>query len=115
MTKLSPSYENWLLPFLKILSDGQPHQRGEIIKRIADEMGLTEEQRQARFSTHRNLITVNQAAWCDVYLCKAEFAIKDASNKNNMLHTFRATPLGLKEFKENSHKISSVYLRSFWK
>jgi restriction endonuclease Mrr len=115
MAKRIPPTEAWLLPFLRILSDEKPHKRGEILNTIADQMGLTEAQRQERFDLKGNFVIVNRIAWCDVEFCKAKFAIKDDSNKDNLQHSFHITPLGLKELKTNSDKITSAYLRTFWK
>lgn len=109
-----PPNRDWQIPFLRILSDEKPHTRGEIIRKIAEQMDLTEEQLQSRFSPKGHRIVVNRVAWCDVLYCKAGFAIKDKASKDNMQHVFRITKLGLEEFQKNRHLINSAYIQSFW-
>lgn len=38
-----PDYQQFMLPFLRILGDGQVHSLSEIKERLAEEFGLTEE------------------------------------------------------------------------
>ena len=53
-----PKHNEMYLPFMRFLSDGQPHPIAEIIKHLAQEMGVSEEDRRVMLpsgvTTHEN-------------------------------------------------------------
>ncbi len=58
-----PDYETLMLPLLKIAADNQEHRIGEVILRLADEFGLTEQERQQLLPSGKQATFSNRAHW----------------------------------------------------
>jgi restriction system protein len=65
-----PDFQAWFLPFLKRLGDGKDHARSEVFDGLADDMGLSPEDRVQRLKSGA-FIYRNRIAWAQVYLKKA--------------------------------------------
>lgn len=57
-----------MLPLLKHLSDGRERANAETIEALADEFGLTEEERKEILSDVRQTLFTNRVAWAKTYL-----------------------------------------------
>src|SRR5262249_22334993 len=68
--KMIPTYQECMLPFLKILADGEHHAIREVIDRIADQHKLTDEERSELLSSGQRTIA-NRVGWARTYLKKA--------------------------------------------
>ena len=66
-----PDYQQFMLPFLRILGDGQVHSLSEIKERLAEEFGLTEEDRKELLPSGRQRTFDNRVGWARTYLKKA--------------------------------------------
>ncbi|MBZ0283203.1 MAG: winged helix-turn-helix domain-containing protein [Anaerolineae bacterium] len=110
-----PTRSDWLLPFIRVLSDEQPHKRGDILKSVANQLNLTEAQLGTRFAVNDQLVVRYYLDSCEAKFCKAGWVVKLEPNEDNMSDVFQITPLGLEEFQKNPEQISIAYLRSFWK
>ncbi|EGK08139.1 restriction endonuclease [Kroppenstedtia eburnea] len=66
-----PDYQSLMLPFLKILADGQVHSLGEIKDRLAKEFKLTEEERKELLPSGRQRTFDNRVSWARTYMKKA--------------------------------------------
>ena len=109
-----PGINEMLVPFLAAIKDGKPRQREQIKQHIARHFNLSEKDLQQK-GGNSTLAIVNHLAWCDVHLCGAEFAVKNANSTNHMQDEFTITPRGLHELKTNPEKITVAYLMSFRK
>ncbi len=66
-----PSFENFMLPMLKLASDGQEHSLAEAREILAKEFDLTEEDREELLPSGLQRVFDNRVAWAKVYLTKA--------------------------------------------
>ena len=66
-----PHYPTLMLPLLKKVADGQPHTFGELVRRLADEFALTEEERNQLKPSGRGLLFNNRVGWARTSLVKA--------------------------------------------
>lgn len=110
-----PTRNDWLLPFIRALSDEQPHKRGDILKSVANQMNLTEAQMEIRFAVNDQLVVRYYLDSCVEKFYKAGWVVKLEPNEDTIRDVFQITPLGLEEFRKNPEKINIAYLRSFWK
>lgn len=107
------SQNEFLLPFLNLLRDGQPHTRAEILDALAKRFNLTEEELND-MSGHQLTIT-NRIAWCDAYFGKAGFIAKEKNRDDNMQDIFRITIVGQNQLHHHAQRITVGYLQTFYK
>ncbi len=107
-----PSQNEFLLPFLNLLSDGQTHTRSQILFRLAKHFNISEDEAQAM--SGNQLTLVSRVAWCDVHFCKAGFAEKRPHHSDSMQDAFRITTLGIRELNRRADKLTVGYLRGFY-
>lgn len=62
-----PSWDEFMVPALKVLTDGQTMPRRELIEQTVAAVGLTADQREERF-TSGELRYVNRVGWAQSYL-----------------------------------------------
>lgn len=107
-----PPQNDFLLPFLRLLSDGQTHTRSQILSRLAMHFNISEDEAQAM--SGNQLTLVSRVAWCDAHFCKAGFAEKRAHHSDSMQDEFRITTLGIRELNRRPDKLTVGYLRGFY-
>jgi hypothetical protein len=107
-----PSQNDFLRPFLEILSDGQSYTRAQILFRLTKHFGISEEDAQAMSGNQFTL--VSRVAWCDVHFCKANFVEKAPHHSDSMQDSFRITTLGIRELNRRANKLTVGYLRGFY-
>jgi len=66
-----PDYQSLMLPFLRILGDGQVHSLDEIKERLAKEFSLTDEDMKELLPSGRQRTFENRVGWARTYLKKA--------------------------------------------
>ena len=66
-----PDYQSWFLPLLKRLGDGSDHSMSELYQALADDMGLSAEDRAQLLKSGSQLIYVNRIGWARTFLKKA--------------------------------------------
>lgn len=108
-----PSQNEFLLPFLNLLSDGQTLTRGQMTYQLAQHFGISEDDAQQMSGNQFTL--VSRVAWCDVHFCKAGFVEKRQHHSDNMQDEFRITTLGIREFNRNPRHLTVGYLQSFYR
>ena len=108
-----PSQNEFLLPFLRLLSDGQAYTRAQMLFRLAQHFGITEDEAQAMSGSQFTL--VSRVAWCDVHFCKAGFVEKRQHHSDSMQDTFRITTLGIRELNRRPEQITVGYLQGFYR
>jgi hypothetical protein len=107
-----PPQNDFLLPFLKLLSDGQTRDRGQLTYQLAKHFSISEAEAQ-HMSGHQFTL-VNRVAWCDVHFCKAGFVEKRQHHSDSTLDEFRITPLGIRELNRRAEALTVGYLRGFY-
>jgi len=66
-----PGFQTWFLPLLTSVRDGKVHKIAELYVRLADEMGLSDEDRGQLLASGGQAIYVNRIGWARTYLKKA--------------------------------------------
>ncbi len=107
-----PSQNEFLLPFLRILSDGQTYTRAQMMFRLAKHFNISEQDAQQISGSQFTL--VSRIAWCDVHFVKAGFVEKHQHHADSMQDTFRITTLGIRELNKRPEKITVGYLQGFY-
>ena len=108
-----PSQNEFLVPFLRLLTTGQDLTRSQLLYRLAKHFNLTEAEAQHMSGSQFTL--VSRVAWCDVHFCKAGFVAKTQHPTDSMEDTFRITPLGVRELNRRADKITVGYLQGFYR
>ncbi len=62
-----PGFQEFMLPLLRLCSDGQPHTQKEAVVVIADQLGLTEDDRTVLLASGQTRL-FNRIAWARSYL-----------------------------------------------
>ena len=101
-----PPFNAWLLPLLKRVSDGQPHQLSALAQSLADDLGLSAEDR-TQMLTSGQLTYRNRVGWARTYLKKA--GLLEAPSRGSACITAR----GRQVLAENPPAIDVKYLRRF--
>jgi restriction system protein len=65
-----PTYEDCMLPFLRVLADGEAHQTKDIVVSLSDVFGLTPDERAASLNSGQRVM-INRVGWARTYLKKA--------------------------------------------
>lgn len=66
-----PTYEQCMLPLLKLAADGELHQFSDAVEEMCEVFKLTEEERRQSFSGGRGRIIYSRVHWASVYLVRA--------------------------------------------
>ncbi len=108
-----PAQNDFLLPFLQLLSDGKRSTRGQLLFKLAKHFSISPEEAQ---DTSGNQFTlVSRLAWCDVHFVKAGFVSKTQNPHDSAQDEFTITSLGIRELNRHPEKITVGYLQSFYK
>lgn len=108
-----PTQNEFLLPFLQILSDGNDYTRGQIMYRLAQHFGISQD--EAQQMSGQQFTLVSRVAWCDVHFCKAGFVRKTQHPSDSMQDTFRITSLGVRELHKRPYRLTVGYLMTFYR
>lgn len=102
-----PTYDELMYPVLKVLSDNNERSGDEISNIIADELKLSEEERNRIYPNNPKKIFKDRVAWARTYLKKAGliFSPQRATSK--------ITEEGLKVIKKAPTKLDLKYLEKF--
>jgi hypothetical protein len=108
-----PTQNEFLLPFLQALGDGQSYPRSQLMFRLARQFDLSEDEIQAMSGSQFTL--VSRIAWCDAHFCKAGFVQKTQHPHDSMQDTFQITSLGVRELNRHPERLTVGYLMSFYR
>lgn len=101
-----PSWDEFMVPVLRALSDGEARQRRELMERTATTSGLTADQREERFTSGEQRY-LNRIGWAQSYLDRIG-AIERPSRG-----IYRITDLGRQLLKTYPVHIGEKNLRTF--
>lgn len=68
---VAKTWDDYMIPCLKVLVDGEVHRRRDVINTAADAMGISEAERAVTI-TSGELRYINRGSWALTYLSKAE-------------------------------------------
>ncbi|WP_233547087.1 winged helix-turn-helix domain-containing protein [Exiguobacterium sp. AM39-5BH] len=66
-----PGYQEFMYPFLVVLSDGEEHTLQEMYESLADYFKLTESEITEKLPSGQQTLLVNRIGWTRTYLNKA--------------------------------------------
>lgn len=106
-----PTWDQYMLPSLQVLSDGQVHRTRQIVEAAADLLGVTDEQRQILIPSGQEQYR-NRGNWALSYLARAgavqrpsrgQYLITDVGRELLADHPGGITERNLRELSGNPH------------
>ena len=103
-----PTYAQFMLPLLKLAAtDGQVHSVAQLREQLAQQLGITPEQRAVRLPSGRQPIFDNRVGWASTYLRKAGLLSRPKRGY------VQITPRGQEVLAQNPAAIDDLYLQRF--
>lgn len=102
-----PTYDELMYPVLKVLGDGKERSGEDITNIIADQLNLTEEERNRIYPNNPKKMFKDRIAWARTYLKKAGLIISPQRT------TSQITDEGIKVLKLNLEKLDLKFLEQF--
>ncbi|MBK9751379.1 MAG: NERD domain-containing protein [Chloroflexi bacterium] len=112
-----PSQNDFLLPFLTLLSHGKTYTRSQVLDGLAKHFSLGEAELNQLSGSQFTII--NRVAWCDAHFVRAGFVAKTQHPTDSLQDTFHITSLGVRELGRQGHHgvppLTVGYLQSFYR
>ncbi len=102
-----PTYQETMLPLLRLTGDGQEHSFRETVEYLAKEFNLSAEEKQTLLPSGTQEVFANRVGWAKTYLVKAK--LLDVPRRS----IFKITERGQEVLRENPKEISASFLRRF--
>ena len=102
-----PDYQTLMLPLMKVAADGKEHQTRETISLLADQFGLSEEERKQLLASGRVPIFDDRFGWARYYLKRAGLL------QNPRRSFFQITERGRAVLEKSPASIDVKLLRQF--
>src|SRR5260221_1454851 len=102
-----PDFQSLFNPVLTFASDGNEHSLNETIETLAQQLGLSEADRDELLPSGKQRKFDNRVSWARTYLQKALLLSSPGRSK------FRITERGMKVLKENPPQMNVKFLRQF--
>jgi restriction system protein len=101
-----PDYQSLMLPVLSAASHGEVR-IGEVVDRLAEQLGLTPEERTALLPSGKQTVFANRVHWAKTYLGKA--GLIEATRRGH----FKITPRGEQVIASHPARIDNAFLDQF--
>jgi len=102
-----PDFQSIMLPLLRFYSDGKEHTNREPIDHLADEFGLSDQERKELLPSGRQAVLDNRIAWARTHLKAAKLL------ENTRRGVFQITDRGKEALRSNPEKINMSFLMQF--
>jgi restriction system protein len=102
-----PDYQTVMLPFLRILRDGEIHPVRNVIEQLASQFKLTAEEREEKIPSGLAFLFRNRVGWARTYLKKA--GLIESPKRGE----YRITKRGLEVLASKPAKIDFGLLRRY--
>jgi restriction system protein len=102
-----PGYQDFMLPLVKLASDGQEHNITDAIDALADQFGVDEQDREIMLPSGTQTRLYNRVTWALTYLTKSLLLDKSARGR------FKIAPRGVEVLKKNPPRIDNAFLTQF--
>ena len=102
-----PSYQDFMLPTLKLIADNCEHKSRDVVERAADVLNLTDEDKQEKLPSQTQATYYNRAMWARTYFKKAGLLNYPARG------VIRITQRGLDLLNTNPEKITKDSLMQY--
>jgi restriction system protein len=96
-----PGYQEFMLPLLRIAGDRQEHTTSQTLDLLAEQLGISAEDRQAMLPSGSQTRFTNRVSWAIVYLTKSLLLEKAGKGR------FRITSRGLEVLNTNPPRIDN--------
>lgn len=102
-----PDYQQFMLPFLKLLADGKEHSIQEANRILPEQFSLTEEEKKIKLPSGLQSVVNNRIGWARTYLKKSKLIISPRRG------IFRITDRGLQVLQTNPVEIDLAFLQQY--
>ena len=102
-----PDYQSIMLPLLRYISDSKEHKMRNVTDGLADQLGVTDDERKELLPSGAAPVFYNRTAWAKTYLKKA--GLIDSPKQGIVVITKR----GLEVLKKNPSSIDVKFLKQF--
>lgn len=102
-----PGYQEFMLPLVKLASDGQEHKITDAIDSLADQFGIAEQDREMMLPSGTQTRLYNRVTWAITYLTKSLLLEKSGRGR------FKIAPRGIEVLQQNPPKIDNAFLTQF--
>jgi restriction system protein len=102
-----PDYQSIMLPLLKVVSDRQEYTVRDIIEKLSEQFGLTDEERKELLPSGQQAVFDNRVGWARTYMKKA--GLLETPRRATVVITQR----GLDVLAQNPQEINARFLRQF--
>jgi restriction system protein len=102
-----PDYQSIMLPLLRHISDSKEHKMRDVTDQLAEQLGVTEEERKELLPSGAAPVFYNRTAWAKTYLKKA--GLIDSPKQGIVVISKR----GLEVLKKNPTQIDVKFLKQF--
>jgi restriction system protein len=102
-----PDYQGWMLPLLRALANGQEQTLRELTQQLADQIGLSEAERQEVLPSGQQTVLANRVQWAKTYLKKAGLVAQPSRGRVHI------TPEGLAVLAQRPKAIDTEFLKRY--
>jgi restriction system protein len=102
-----PSFQTWFMPLLRRLVDGKEHAIADLYGQLADDLRLSESDRQELLSSGKQEVYVNRIGWARTYLKKA--GLIESPSRG----VLRITPRGQEVLRQAPANLNVKFLRKY--
>src|SRR5262249_5463227 len=102
-----PDYQSIMLPLLKFVAEGNEHSLREAIDGLADQFGLTDDERRELLPSGQQRMFDNRVAWARTYMNKA--GLLDATRRG----FFRISQRGQHVLNKKPSEINTKFLEQY--
>ncbi len=102
-----PGYQEFMLPLVKLAADGQEHKTTDAIDSLADQFGVSKQEREILLPSGTQTRLYNRVTWALTYLTKS--LLLDKSGRGR----FKIAPRGEDVLKKVPKRIDNKFLMQF--
>ncbi len=102
-----PDYQSLMLPLLRLSADGSTHKFSDAVDNLADELGLSYDDRTELLPSGLQPVFRNRVGWAKSYMKQAELLIFPKRG------LFKITERGLAVLKDNPERLDNSVLKEF--
>lgn len=102
-----PGYQDFMLPLLELAADGQEHKISDAIDTLADQFGLTENEREIMLPSGTQTRLYNRVTWALTYVTKSLILTKSGRGK------FHIAARGKEVLESKPSRIDNAFLEKF--
>lgn len=102
-----PGYQEFMLPLVKLAADGQEHKITDAIDSLADQFGVSEQEREILLPSGTQTRLYNRVTWALTYLTKSLLLEKSARGR------FKIAARGTEALQKGPTRIDNKFLMQF--